>query len=265
MIALALSDWPLSRELLAKQAVECDYFETAVHYADTAVERFPGRPMLLHNAIANWSLGHPQAVELAYALPLTLRRLRATGSPWLSVHLGFSVAEVVFDGVNRALSATIEREPLFATICRNLTALRAALPVPLIVENLDYNPSGVYEHICEPDFITAVVEATGVGLLLDLAHAQVSAAALGMPIDAYLEALPLDKVVQLHVSSPRWRDGRLVDVHEPLTERDYDLLRAVLIRTAPHAVTLEYHRDAQALMDQLERLRSILGGEAPPV
>jgi uncharacterized protein (UPF0276 family) len=264
MIPLALSDWPLTRDLLSRDAVACDYFETAMHYADSAVERFAGRPMLLHNAVANWSLGRPQAVELPDVLPLTLRRLRATRSPWLSVHLGYSVAEVVFDGVNRALSPTIEREPLFATICRNLNALRAALPVPLIVENLDYNPSRVYEHICEPGFISAVVEATGVGLLLDLAHAQVSAAALGMPIHAYLEALPLDRVVQLHLSGPRWREGRLVDVHEPLTEGDYDLLRAVLARTAPRAVTLEYHRDAQALADQLERLRPILGGEAPP-
>jgi uncharacterized protein (UPF0276 family) len=258
MIALALTDRPLTRSLLAARAVACEYFETAIHFADSAVECFPGYAMLLHNAVANWSLGHPHAVAQTDVLPLTRQRLHATGAPWLSVHLGFSAAEVVFDGVTRARSPVLGREQLLTTVCHNLTVLRAALPVPVIVENLDYNPSGAYEHICEPAFIRAVAERSGVGLLLDLAHAQVSAAALGMSITAYLTALPLERVRQLHVSRPCWRDGRLVDVHEALTDQDYALLEEVLTMTEPRAITLEYHRDAQALCRQMDRLRSIL-------
>jgi uncharacterized protein (UPF0276 family) len=173
--------------------------------------------------------------------------------------LGFSAAEVKFDTWMRALSPAQPREELFVNICRNVRALAAAIPVPLILENLDYCHGGAYEHICEPAFIAAVLEATGAGLLLDLAHARVSAARLGTPIEAYLAQLPLERVRQLHVSGPRLRDGALADAHEPLLEEDYALLQSVLRRTRPVALTLEYNRDADALREQLGRLRLLLG------
>jgi uncharacterized protein len=258
MIPLAISDWPLTRELLARRELDVDYFETTSRWADTAVPLFPGQPMLLHNALNNVSLGKPGVHTGLEALELTRRRLAATRAPWLSVHLGFSAAEVAFTGYNEARSPALGRDELFASVCANLGGLRDALDLPLIVENLDYNPGGAYEHICEPAFIAAVLERTGVGLLLDLAHAQVSATHLGMSIDAYLAALPLDRVAQLHLSSPRWKDGVLRDAHEPLLEQDYALLRAVLGAARPRAVTLEYHRDEAALKEQITRLRGIL-------
>src|SRR5215207_7282265 len=119
MIALALTDRPLTRALLAAGTVSCDYFETAIHFADSAVDIFPDQPMLLHNSVANWSLGHPRAVAQADVLQLTQQRVRATGAPWLSVHLGFSAVEVVFDGFTRACSPVLDRDHLFTTICHN--------------------------------------------------------------------------------------------------------------------------------------------------
>lgn len=258
MISLAIADWPLTRELLARRELAVDYFETTSRWTESAVELFPGQPMLLHNALFNASLGQPGVLTEPEALEVTRRRLVATRAPWLSVHLGYSAVEVHFGRWNEARSPVLGRDELFASVCDNLSGLRSALDVPLIVENLDYNASGAYEHVCEPDFIAAAVERTGVGLLLDLAHARVSAASLGIPIDDYLAALPLDRVVQLHVSGPRWEDGVLRDAHEPLQEEDYELLREVLRRTRPRAVTLEYHRDEAALKEQVARLRAIL-------
>jgi uncharacterized protein (UPF0276 family) len=54
------------------------------------------------------------------------------------------------------------------------------------------------------------------------------------------------------------RDGRLVDVHEPLRETDYELLESVLDRTQPQVITLEYTREQNALRQQLLRLRDML-------
>jgi uncharacterized protein (UPF0276 family) len=130
--------------------------------------------------------------------------------------------------------------------------------VPLILENLDYCPGGAYEHICDPAFIAAVLNTTGAGLLLDLAHARVSAARLGLPIETYLGQLPLDRVRQLHISGPRSRAGVLFDAHEALQEQDYALLEWVLLRTQPLALTLEYNREEAELRAELERLRAAL-------
>jgi uncharacterized protein (UPF0276 family) len=259
MIALAVSDFDLPRALLAQGRIEVDYLETGGHFAERTVAQFPNRPLLLHNSVFNWSLAHPTALVEQRVVARTLAALERTGAPWLSVHLGFSAAEVLFDVHMTARSRALPRAELLANICRNVRTLAAAIPVPLILENLDYCPGGAYEHICAPDFITAALSETETGLLLDLAHARVSAARLGLPIEEYLGQLPLERVRQLHISGPRLRDGVLFDAHEALLDVDYALLEWVLRRTQPWALTLEYNREEAELCAELERLRMLLG------
>src|SRR5215213_1559112 len=233
MIALAVSDFDLPRSLLAAGRLDVDYLETGGHFVERTVAQFPARPLLLHNSVFNWSLAHPTALEDQQIVLRTLAALERTRAPWLSVHLGFSAAEVFFERHMTARSPVLPRADLLANMCRNVRVLAAAIPVPLILENLDYCPGGAYEHICAPDFIAAVLNETGAGLLLDLAHARVSASRLGLPIEEYLRQLPLDRVRQLHISGPRSRDGVLFDAHQALLEEDYGLLKWVLLRTKP--------------------------------
>lgn len=210
MIALAVADRPRAREMLISGALRADYLETSGSLADSAAALLPRQPMLLHNSVWDWSLGHPAALEQREVLPRTLRALRRTRAPWFSVHLGFGVAEVGFgEGRMRARTALLEREELFETIGRNVRGLARAIPGPLFLENLDYNSRGAYEHVCQPEFITAVLEEEPeVDLLLDLAHARVSASRLGLSIADYLMRLPLERVRQIHLSGPRWSHGR---------------------------------------------------------
>jgi uncharacterized protein len=258
VIALAVSDFDLPRALLVAGEIDIDYLETGGHYVERTAAQFPDRPLLLHNSVFNWSLAHPTALEDRQIVARTLAALERTRAPWLSAHLGFSAAEVRFEVHMNALSPVLPREELLAHICRNVRSLADAIAVPLILENLDYCHGGAYEHVCEPEFIAAVLEQTGAGLLLDLAHAQVSASRMGVSIEAYLEQLPLERVRQLHISGPRERDGVLYDAHEVLRENDYGLLAWVLRRTEPLALTLEYNREASALREQLIRLRGLL-------
>ncbi len=120
-------------------------------------------------------------------------------------------------------------------------------------------PFDGYDFEVQPDRITEVVSETGCGLVLDTGHARVSAARLGLDAHDYLARLPLNQLVEVHVSGPRVRDGRLVDAHEPLEEIDYALLDWVLKQARPQLVALEYTREADALRDQLLRIRDMLG------
>lgn len=258
MIALAVSDFDLPRSLLAAGRIEVDYLETGGHFVERTVAQFPDRPLLLHNSVFNWSLAHPTALEEQQIVARTREALERTRAPWLSVHLGFSAADVFFDTHMTARSPALPYAELFANMCRNICALQSAIRVPLILENLDYCPGGAYEHICEPDVIADVLNETGAGLLLDLAHARVSAARIGLPIETYLGQLPLDRVRQLHISGPRSRAGVLFDAHEALLEEDYALLEWLLLRTQPLALTLEYNREETELRAELERLRAAL-------
>lgn len=254
---LAVSDTPLARSLLRDRELAVP-LETGGPLTASAVAEFPDRHWLLHNSVWNWSLAHPQALEQQDVLAVTRCALEQTRAPWLSVHLGFSAESVSFQSGFQTASRALERETLVSRLITNISALKAALNVPLLLENLDYNATGAYEHICEPEVIRAVLEATGTYFLLDLSHAQVSASRLGFAIGDYLAQLPLERVKQLHVSGPRPVGGTLADVHETLRPADYELLADVLKEIDPWAVTLEYGRDAGALHTQVDRLQATL-------
>ncbi len=214
----------------------------------------PGLPFYFHAAGLAARVGW---------LPGTLRHFReyldASGSAWLSLHLTFwppgALALMLRYGVRlpapqperatRALVGKIER-------------LKRALALPILLENLDPLPFPGCTFEVEPERISGIVQSTGCGLLLDTAHARLAAAVLGLAVEEYIARLPLERVTQVHVSGPRWRDGRLVDAHEPMEAEDYALLEWLLGRCNPKMVTLEYIREKEALAEQLGRLRYLL-------
>jgi uncharacterized protein (UPF0276 family) len=255
---LAVSDSPLSRKLLEQGGFGIDYLETTGPYVNQTVRQFPKQKCLLHNSVWDWSLAHPEALAQKEVLSLTKERLKLSQAPWLSIHLGFSAAEVAYKDGMQALSPTLPRDELLEAICDNVLALKQHLNVPLLLENLDYNLGGAYEFICEAEFIAEVLENSDTAFLLDLAHMQVSAFGLSYTLDDYQRMLPLHRVKQLHISSPRMKNNKLSDAHEALTEDDYRLLENVLGKTEPWVVTLEYQKDETCLLEQIHRLEEIL-------
>jgi uncharacterized protein (UPF0276 family) len=130
-------------------------------------------------------------------------------------------------------------------------------------------PAG-HPFLVDPTFITQVVTEANCYFLLDLAHARVTAAMRRQTVHDYIDELPLDRLVEIHVSGPRQAqnsgrlvdahhvDAHLVDAHESMQEDDYDLLEWVLGLARPLAVSLEYWRDGALLKEQLLCLRKIL-------
>lgn len=258
-IQLGMTDCALVRELLTRQQLELDYLEVHGPFVENARAVFPKKPMLLHNSLYQWSLTHPDGLRHKDAANLTVERLAAAGSPWYSLHLGFSSSTVDFvDEAMTAISPLQPRQEVFVRSCSGLTDLIHLLDVPVLIENLDYNPTGAYEYVCEAGFINQVIDKTGAFLLLDLAHAQVTSAAFDLDVRDYIHQLPLDQVRQIHLNRPGYHEGRLVDSHLDLLEADYLLLEETLEKTNPWAVTLEYNRDAKKTMAQIERLREII-------
>ncbi|HPH96300.1 MAG TPA: DUF692 family protein [Anaerolineaceae bacterium] len=261
MIRLGMTDCPAVRGLMSRGALKLDYLEVHGPYAEKAREAYPEHPMLLHNALYQWSLAHSRGLAHRAADCLTLERLALTRSPWYSLHLGFSAEEVdFFDEAMHALSPILPPELIFERTCAVLNDLTARLDLPVLIENLDYNPGGAYETVCQPDFIRRVLAEAPVFLLLDLAHARISAEAQGLAVREYLERLPLEKVRQVHVNRPQRHAQRLWDAHEAMQEEDYGLLAWVLDRAQPWAVTLEYNKDETLILEQTGRLRQVLQG-----
>jgi uncharacterized protein (UPF0276 family) len=144
---------------------------------------------------------------------------------------------------------------------RKVKRLQARETLPVILENMAVLHPGKYRFESDPQVITRVLEETGCRMLLDLAHARIAAQERVMPVEDYLLALPLDRVVQVHVSGYRERDGVLYDAHKTLQEADYALLKWVLPRVNPDWLTLEYFReDRKAVKEQVMKLKSIVAG-----
>ena len=227
----------------------------------TPVDELPELRRVLHNVDMDFSLTAPDIATAAWLAHLEAAVARS-GTPWLSLHLGFSAARVQFDNGMLPRSPVLDAATTLERIVAAARYARERLSVPLLLENLDYNGGGAYEHICEPDFIAAVIEAVDCGLLLDLAHLRVSATDLGQDPRDYIARLPLERLVELHVSGPRQVGARLEDTHHELADVDEELLRWVLARARPRALVLEYGRDPGLLQLQLGRLREIVDASA---
>lgn len=193
------------------------------------------------------------------AIPKITAYLQSTKSPWVSMHITMWLPGMIWLMLRHGWRMPLPN-PRRATrrFVRQVMRLAHSTQVPVILENTEPLPFNGYDFEVRTERITEVLEKTGCGFVLDTGHARVSAAALKMDVHDYLNSLPLDRVVQVHVSGPRVRDGRLVDAHEPMQETDYALLDLVLARTHPQVVTLEYIREQDALREQLFRLRDVV-------
>lgn len=217
--------------------------------------------VLLHNLNLDFSLAVPHVLDDAW-LERCRRALKITQSPWFSLHLGFSTELVRFENHMLPASAVLDRSTCQERMIDAVSFACRNLNVPVLIENLDYCPEGAYEHVCDPKFIAGIVEASGCGLLLDLAHLQVSADWLGFAPEEYASQLPMDRVVEVHLSSPRRVGVHLDDGHFELLERDVRLLEWTLERCEPRAVVLEYTRDRARLPEQLQQIRAVLDRNA---
>lgn len=145
------------------------------------------------------------------------------------------------------------------------------LKVPLLLENMDYNP--LYNRLCvrreavDPKTIYRACQEYDVDLLLDTAHASVSAYHLKVDVRDYLKQLPLDRVKEIHfVGTMMTEDQGLKDMHTPPQQRDYELLTWLRDYCEPEVITLEYgwpgdkyawRTEAETIRDHLDRIRAL--------
>jgi uncharacterized protein (UPF0276 family) len=245
-------------ELVRDAEVPIDGVEVGPWFSVRQIRRYrealPGLPFCFHGG---------DLIERVGLIPGAVSRIaayqRCTGSPWVSMHITMWLPGMVWLMLRHGWRMPLPNvERATRRYIRQVERLARSIQVPVILENTPPFPFAGYDFEVQPARIREVLEKTGCGLLLDLGHARVAAAAWGIEVRDYLGDLPLERAVQVHTSGPRMRDGRLVDAHEPLQEIDYALLDYVLARARPQVVTLEYIREREALREQLVRLREVL-------
>jgi uncharacterized protein (UPF0276 family) len=194
--------------------------------------------------------------------PKAIHRLHAylscTDCPWISAHIALLPSIITLLALELKLYLPLPSPDAAALrFIDRAIWLQRHVALPLILENMPTFPTQRYAHEVDPCRIRQILDETGAGFLLDLAHARIAAGVFHWDVHEYLERLPLERTVEIHVSGLRQRKGVLYDAHEPMEEEDYRLLEWALERTRPEVVTLEYFRDKGKLEEQLGRLAAL--------
>jgi uncharacterized protein (UPF0276 family) len=122
----------------------------------------------------------------------------------------------------------------------------------ILVENLSTYLAYAESPLGEGEFLAAVVERSGCGLLLDVNNAFVNAHNVGLDVESFLAALPRDAVQEIHLAGhTRRRIGDtdlLIDDHgSAVSEPVWELYRRTLGQFGPVPTLVEWDNDVPAL------------------
>ncbi len=159
--------------------------------------------------------------------------------------------------------APMDEATMLDNAASNMERVRAAAGErTYLIENNNCFPSRAYDIVGEPPFLSRVLDRAGVGMLLDIGHAEITAWYRRVTLDDYVAALPLEKVGQIHLSGIYRGTLDYEDAHEGLTAEDWANASRI-IRQCPGLgfVTIEYYHNPGVLLDMLGRLRSLVDSE----
>ncbi len=137
------------------------------------------------------------------------RFLEATDTPWVSVHLGPRPGDHP-TLVGKTPEAQVET--LVETLIADLEPIIERYgPNRVVGENI-FEFYGMHLRAAMfPEVLSRAIQATGCGFLLDLSHAQLAARALGVDPYAYVEALPVTRIREIHVTGVQRFEGVWID------------------------------------------------------
>jgi len=171
-------------------------------------------------------------------------------APFLvSEHLSWSVGGGVY--FNDLLPLPYTEEAL-AIVAANIERAQAALKRPLLIENPSAYLRFTHSTIAEPEFLAALVRRTGCRLLCDVNNIHVTGANLGLDPLAYLEALPVEAVAEIHLAGHARveRNGAtlLIDDHgAPVADEVWNLYRRAVARFGAVPALVEWDRQLPLL------------------
>jgi uncharacterized protein (UPF0276 family) len=150
-------------------------------------------------------------------------------------------------------------------VCRNIHEAQSVLGRPMLIEN----PSSYLAfagEMTEWEFLEAMCDRTGCGLLLDVNNIYVSAVNHGFEPLAYLSGIPAGRVRQIHLAGHSAGRELLIDTHDrPVPPSVWAVFDAAIDRLGPVAIMIERDDDIPPLVSLLEELETARQRAARPL
>jgi len=202
-------------DYILKNNPEIDWFEVLsenyldtggrpLHVLDQVSERYP---VVLHGV--SLSVGGTDLVNFEY-----LKKLKAlakrTKAHWISDHLcwtgvtGLNTHDLLpMPYTDQALRHTIERVQI----------VQDFLERPIALENASTYLEFAASTWPESEFLASLAEQAGCGILLDVNNVYVSSFNHGFDPQEYIDRIPRDRVVQIHLAGHTNKGTHILDTH----------------------------------------------------
>ncbi len=207
---------PKHYNYIFEQQPPIDWFEIiSENYMDTG-----GKPRRNLNRIAERYplVMHGVALSIGTIDPLNseyLQKLKTLADDikpaWISDHLCWT--GVAHKNSHDLLPVPYTEEALKHIVSR-IIQVQDYLGRPIALENPSTYLEFKSSHIAEAEFIARMAKESGCNLLLDVNNVYVSCYNHRLSAQAYIDALPLERVVQIHLSGHTNNGNHIVDTHD---------------------------------------------------
>lgn len=199
---------------------------------EQVVERYP---VALHGV--SLSVGSTDALDRGYLQKLKALAKR-TRARWVSDHLCWT--GVLGRNTHDLLPLPYDRATL-RHVTRRVKQVQDALERPLVLENpstyLEYARSTMKEW----EFLSELCDAAGCGLLLDVNNVYVSSYNHGFDARQYIDGIPADRVVQVHLAGHTNEGTHILDTHSGRAiPQVWKLYERLVARTGPVSTLFEW-------------------------
>ncbi len=171
-----------------------------------------------------------------------------------------------------AITRTLEKalghlSPLWYTdevldvVIKNVTSIQRFLGIPLVLETITHEFNIPCSTLSQSEFITAVCNETGCGILLDVTNIFINSKNLDTDPKAFISSLPKSSIKQLHiVGYTTDNTGLLLDTHSSAIQPElWELYDYTLSVCNPDYVIIErdsHFPDITELIAEVKRART---------
>ncbi len=227
-----LENWPAIDWF---EIISENYMETEgrpLYILDQVAERYP---IAMHGV--SLSIGSTDPLDWDYLGKLK-KLAKRINAKWLGDHLCWTGVA----GKNgHDLYPVPTNEESLTWVVDRIRQVQDFLERPLVMENPSTYVSFTANTISEQEFIARMAEDSDCALLLDVNNVYVSGRNHGFDPVAYLEEIPLDRVVQIHLAGHTDKGTHCIDTHDGIViDEVWELYKWVMDRAGNRSTLLEW-------------------------
>jgi uncharacterized protein (UPF0276 family) len=203
-------------ETIFQEMPEIDWFEIIsenfmvdggkpIENLERILQRYP---VVQHGV--SLAIGSPDPLDFEYLKRLK-KLARKTKTPWISDHLCWG--KLPGTHFHDLLPLPYTKE-VAKYVAKRAKIVQDFLEVPFALENLSSYVAFCQDEMTEWQFYASVVEQADIGMMLDLNNIYVSSKNHGFDPMEYLDHIPIERVVQIHLAGHTDFGDYILDTHD---------------------------------------------------